>query len=199
MKTKIDILLATYNGAQYISEQIESIINQTNTNWNLIIRDDGSVDNTINIIEGYVSLYPDQITFVKDTQINLGASMNFSKLVESSNAEYIMFCDQDDIWKSNKIEITLNEIKKLEYPGHDKLPLMVFSDLSIVDENLNVIAESLWKFQKLDPNISQTLYQILAQNVVTGCTIMINKQAATQFFPVPTKHILHDHWIAVNI
>lgn len=199
MKIKIDILLATYNGEKYIAEQIDSIMNQTYKDWNLIIRDDGSTDNTTKIIEEYKRLYPSKITLLKNNDKNLGASMNFSKLVEYSNADYIMFCDQDDIWQSDKIKTTFNEMKRLENSQNNKIPLMVFSDLTIVDENLNIIAKSFWNSQKLDPIISQSLYKILAQNVVTGCTIMINKKAAKQFFPIPTKYILHDHWVAINI
>jgi glycosyltransferase involved in cell wall biosynthesis len=196
---QIDILLATYNGEKYLSEQIESILNQTHEEWILRIRDDGSTDKTVEIISTYTSKYPDKIALIKDSEKNLGATLNFSRLMEKSDAEYIMFCDQDDIWMNNKIEITLAKMKELETEYSNTVPLMVFSDLTVVDEKLNEVEKSFWNFQKIEPNISKNLYEIMAQNVVTGCTMMFNNKALTLCKPIPTKDILHDHWVAVNV
>jgi len=195
----IDILMATYNGSKYIQEQLNSILEQTYSNWNLIIRDDGSSDNTIEIIKKYIEKYPLKIKLIEDNYKNIGITMNFSKLVEYSTSNYIMFCDQDDVWKKNKIEKTFSQMKNLENKVNIAMPLLVFSDLTTVDNKLNIINESFWKSQKINPEISKNLYQVLAQNVVTGCTIMINKKSKEQFFPISTKNILHDHWLVVNI
>jgi glycosyltransferase involved in cell wall biosynthesis len=199
MGKKINILLASFNGEKYLRAQLNSIFKQTYSHWKLIIRDDGSTDQTIKIVEEYIERYPEKIELLKDGKENLGPTLNFSELMSYSKANYIMFADQDDIWLPHKIDITLNKIKMLEQEYSSSTPLMVFSDLKVVDNNLNVKAESMWKHQKLDPNITKSLYKILAQNVVTGCSMMINQAAKKVACPIPTKNVLHDHWIAINV
>jgi glycosyltransferase involved in cell wall biosynthesis len=195
----ITILLATYNGESYLQEQLESLMKQSYQSWTLMIHDDNSTDNTITIIQEYKKRYPDKITFIDDTISFGSASANFNFLLEQCQADYIMFCDQDDIWLPHKIEVTLQKMKQLgNIHGHVK-PLMVFSDLTIVDKNLNTLSESMWKNQNLDPDIIYTLYSILALNVVTGCTVMLNKKATELVSPMPKSDIVHDHWIAVNM
>ena len=107
----IDIVLATYNGEKYVGEQIESIINQTYKDWKLIIRDDGSKDKTAEVIEKYAAK-DNRITIIKDGIGNLGFNGNFTKLLETSSQDYVMICDQDDVWIPEKIEIMFNEISK---------------------------------------------------------------------------------------
>ena len=137
---KIDILLATYNGEKFVKEQIESILNQTYENFNLIISDDASTDNTLNILEEYEK---------KDTRIkvfkkekNKGLIDNFEFLLKNVTSDYFMFSDQDDIWKKDKIEKSINKLKE-ESLG------LVYTDLEIVDEKLNVIYPSYWKYKQI--------------------------------------------------
>ena len=104
MNPKIEILMATYNGEKYIGEQINSIINQTYTNWNLLIRDDGSKDKTLNIIKKYEKM-DNRIILIRDNKDNLGFVKNFEELLKISSSELIMFSDQDDVWKKDKIKI----------------------------------------------------------------------------------------------
>jgi len=96
MDSKVEILLSTYNGAKYLREQFESIIQQDYPHWKLIVRDDGSSDGTLTIINEYIAKYPDKITLVKDDAGNLGHSNSFSKLLRLSTADFVMYCDQDD-------------------------------------------------------------------------------------------------------
>jgi len=194
----IDILLATYNGAKYLDEQIQSIVEQSFQEWILLVHDDNSGDKTTQIIKSYVEKYPKKIKFLDDTKSFGSASANFSYLLKQSKSEYVMFCDQDDIWLSNKVEKSLIEMKILErlYPLQS---LMIFSDLEVVDEKMNTLNKSMWKSECLDPKLINNLYSILALNVVTGCTIMLNNNAGQLVSPIPKNDISHDHWIAVNI
>jgi rhamnosyltransferase len=104
----IAILLSTYNGENYISEQINSIINQTNSNWTLYIRDDGSSDGTLDIITRFVTDYENIVLL--DSSINIGTLESFIWLMQNVNSSYYMFCDQDDIWLPNKIDISFSEL-----------------------------------------------------------------------------------------
>lgn len=195
---QIDILLSTYNGEKYIEEQLNSILNQTDSRWKIIIRDDGSSDSTLNIIKSYISKYPDKIFLFKDDKGNLGSTLSFFALIENCESEYIMLCDQDDVWLDNKVEITLKEMSNLEL-SFGKIPLMVFTDLIIVDKKLTPLSDSLIKSQKLDTSIIDNPTKLAAMNVVAGCTTMINRVSIKYLLPMTSKNIIHDQWMAINI
>jgi len=193
----INILLAAYNGENYITEQIHSILKQTYTNWILIIRDDGSSDRTIEIIKLFIERYPEKIKLIKDNLGNLGVRQNFTKLLEYSDADYIMFSDQDDVWLPHKIEITLKKVKELEKIHGSEVPLLLHTDLKVTDRNLKVFSDSYWKYQKINPSKGKYLNRLLIQNTITGCTAMINKKLKDLAIPIPEASIMHDWWLAL--
>lgn len=195
---KVAILLSTYNGEEHLEELLDSLLSQNSDNWTLFIRDDGSSDNTLIIIESYHKRYFDKINVLVDDLGNIGSTLSFATLLQSCNSDYIMLCDQDDIWLSNKIDLTLNIMLDLE-KSYENEPLMVFTDLKEVDNNLHVISESFIKSQKMFPEIVNNYIKLLALNVVAGCTMMINRVALDYVLPIPSKNIIHDQWIAVNI
>ena len=191
---KIDILLATYNGEKFVKEQIESILNQTYENFNLIISDDASTDNTLNILEEYEK---------KDTRIkvfkkekNKGLIDNFEFLLKNVTSDYFMFSDQDDIWKKDKIEKRINKLKE-ESLG------LVYTDLEIVDEKLNVIYPSYWKYKQIYKKIIKynNFEALYLNNFVTGCTILAKSKYIKDILPLPrnSKFVLHDYWTALII
>jgi len=192
----IGIVLALYNGERYLEEQLDSILAQTYTEWKLYICDDGSTDKSLSVVKKYANLYPEKIIIMEHQKPNVGATLNFSRLACYIKEQYIMFCDQDDIWVDKKVEISYNAIKKLE-SNDTKTPALFFCDLQVIDESGNIKAASFWRDQKLDPRLSQDLYSLLALNVVTGSTIIINNALKSVTFPIPTPHIVHDHWLAV--
>lgn len=193
--SKVDILLATYNGANFLKIQLESIVNQSHTNWKLLIRDDGSTDDTVSIIQLYCQKYPEKMIWINDGKGNVGPKTNFSILMENSNSDYIFFADQDDFWLPQKIEITLKKIIAIEN-NQKEIPCFVFSDLSMADENLNIVAHSLWKKDKLNPK-RVALGNLLMQNVPYGCAMAVNKTLLNIGTPISSKAILHDHWLVL--
>lgn len=193
---KIDILLATYNGEVFLEDQIQSLLSQSYTNWNLLIRDDGSSDNTVEIIKKYVRKYPEKIKFIQDTIKNSGPAGNFSTLLQYSESDYVMFCDQDDVWVADKVESMYKELIIMESKFGKETPLLVHSDLFVTDNNLNIIAQSMFKFQNLNP-LATNLNQLLVQNNVTGCTVIINKALVQKATPIPREVIMHDWWLAL--
>lgn len=195
----IDILLATYNGEKFLEEQLNSIFNQSFQDFTLLIRDDGSTDSTMSILQNYQQKHPHQVTFITDKLGNLGSSKSFLVLLENSTNDYIMLCDQDDIWEKNKIALIMTKMDELEQVYHSITPLLVFSDMIVVDKNLNILNASFWKLQKLNPDIAFDWKKLLAQNVITGCTIMINRAAKRVSFPYVFEEMQHDHWIGVNV
>jgi glycosyltransferase involved in cell wall biosynthesis len=194
----VDIVLATYNGDKYLEEQIDSILGQTFVDWNLIIRDDKSEDKTLQIIKKYVQKYPKKIFLIQDDEADsrLGASQNFSKLLKYSSAEYILFSDQDDIWLDNKIKYSLEHMWNLESSKGKALPILIHTDLSIVKANLELIHPSYWQHQYLDPQRSE-LNHFLVRNLITGCTVVVNRALKNLAIPVPDAAYMHDWWLAL--
>lgn len=194
----IDILLATYNGEKFISEQIQSIINQTYLDWKLIIHDDGSTDETVKIIKRIQAEYPNKIKLINDQLCFGEAKSNFEHLLKLSLSKYIMFCDQDDVWDKNKIQLSLNKLLHLEKLNKNQ-PILVHTDLSVVDSKLNLINKSMWSLQKTNPEWSKKLNISLIQNSVTGCTIIMNQHAKEISLPIPQNAIMHDWWILLSV
>lgn len=177
MDESVTILLATYNGEKYISHQLNSILSQSYTNWHLIIRDDVSKDNTPDIIEKYRELYPDKIEVLNNSGINKGSLLNFGTLLQAAgNARYIMFCDQDDEWLINKIEVTFLKMRELEKKYGLSYPIMIYTNFQYVDEHLKIIRSKA----EFDVNRIKNFgfSHLLAQNPVYGCTGMINRSLA---------------------
>ncbi len=192
---KITILLATYNGGKFLFQQLDSILKQTNQNWKLLIHDDNSTDNTVDIIRQYQKQYPSKIQFIDDDVSFGNASTNFSFLLEHVDTEYIMLCDQDDVWVANKIELTLQKMQDME-KHYQNTPILIHTDLTVVDEELKVISKSYWDYQHLDPS-KDSLNRLLVQNTITGCTVMINRELANMALPIPNNVIMHDWWLGL--
>ena len=193
----IAILMATYNGEKYIREQLESILHQSNQEWELFIHDDGSADRTVEIISKYAEANPQRIHVVEG-EASGGAKKNFFYLMKNVSAPYVMFSDQDDVWLKEKIEKTYEAIRRTEKrTGKDK-PVLAFTDLKVVDQELNTVAERMSKSQQLNPRRT-TFKESLIQNIVTGCTIMINRACAEKSLAVfdMDKIIMHDWWLAL--
>lgn len=189
---KVDILLATYNGEKYLKEQIDSILGQTHSDFRLLISDDGSTDDTRKILEEYKNKDSRIQVFFQES--NLGVVKNFEFLLKKVESKYYMFSDQDDIWKAEKIEKSLNKIE------NDNCDL-VYSDLEVVDEKLNVTYESYWKLKGIYNKIKKynNFESLYLNNFVTGCTIISKKELIDTYLPLPntSKYVLHDYWISL--
>jgi len=195
---KTDILLSTYNGALFLEELMRSLYAQTFPDWRLFIRDDGSSDNTTRLLEAYRQKDPQRIIILDNQKKHLGPKKSFEELLKKSDADYIMFCDQDDVWLPDKIQNTLAKMKELEqtYPGQ---PVMVFTDLKVTDKNLQVLHPSFWKYTNVRPENVRNIYKLLINTPVVGCTVMINKNVKPVVLPFPEQAVMHDWWIALNV
>lgn len=193
----VAVLLAVYNGERYLKQQIDSILNQSYTNVKIIIRDDGSTDNSTDIIKDYCKNYPEKIILLEGKPTG-SAAKNFAELLKTcdDSFDYIMFCDQDDVWLLDKIEKTLAAMKSAEGESTE-IPVLVHTDLKVADCNLNVINESFFKFQKLNQK-EISLPKLLVKNYVTGCTVMINKALRQRCVAIPYGCIMHDWWLALT-
>lgn len=196
---KVEILLATYNGEKYLKDQIKSILNQTYQNWNLLIRDDGSTDNTLKIINDLKNKYPDRVNIIEGGNRRLGACQNFHKLLKCSKAKYILFCDQDDIWLKDKIEISMKKILELEMNYGKNYPILIHTNMKLLDRYNNIISNSFWADFSINPEKMYIPEILFTQNIIFGCTILINESAKKVILPIPTDTVMHDEWISLKL
>ena len=189
---KVEILLATYNGAQYLREQLESIVNQDYKDWVVRTCDDASTDGTYDILKEYQEKYPDKFIITKNERGFGSAKKNFMNLIKNSTCDYVMCCDQDDVWLPNKISWTLQAMEENE---QGDMPVLVHTDLKVVDADLNVLSESFFEHSNFRKEFE--LNEILIQNFVTGCTMMMNRPMATLMSRVEDcdSILMHD-WVA---
>ncbi len=161
---RITVLLSSYNGEKYIEEQLNSIINQTVDDVSIIVRDDGSKDETVKILETYAQ--QGKIKWYSGE--NLGCAKSFWNLLcNCDESDYYAFCDQDDVWDNDKLEIAVNMLEKED----SDIPLLYFSDVRVTDSTLNVISDRM-------VNIMPISYpHSLIKNVAPGCTYVFNNKA----------------------
>lgn len=196
----INIIMCTYNGERYISEQIQSIVDSSVKDWRLMIFDDQSTDHTIQIIEKYQEKYSGQI-YYKVNQKKQGVVLNFLKGIYEVGAQMnehdlIMLCDQDDFWNTDKIRKTWNGMQELISAYGNNMPLLVCTDVTVVDDTMKVLNPSFRKMnhyhiKKLD------LPHLLMENKVQGCTVMINRTMAGMLDRLPQTAVMHDSWLAL--
>ena len=187
---KVNILMSTYNGQQFLAEQIRSIQEQSYTDWTLFIRDDGSSDNTKEILKDFEHQDSRIHLIDNDKSDNLGVIKSFHKLVNHDRADYYFFSDQDDVWLPNKLELSL---KEAQYYLAD-LPLMVYMDLKVVNQDLKIMTESMVKSQSHHANTE--LVQELTENTVTGGVAMIN-HALAEMWQETDDILMHDWYLAL--
>lgn len=193
----VDILLSTYNGEKYLNDLLLSLTKQTYTNWRLLIRDDGSSDATLFLIESFEKLHSGKVRLIRDDLGNLGPSQSFNKLLMYSNAPFISFCDQDDFWEPDKLKIQITRMLETEERFGRNMPVLVHGDLTVCDDNLKVVYNSFWEFQHIYPEKMKDIKCLLIQNFVTGCTMMINRKLANVAGPIPENALMFDWWFAL--
>ncbi len=196
---KIEVLMAVYNGSAYIREQIDSILNQTYENWHLTISDDGSTDGTDLIADEYAAKYPEQITRVYSGVRFGNARDHFMWLSENCTSRYMLYSDQDDVFNPEKMSRLMDAMQNAERQWGRDLPILVFSDQTVVDENLNVIEPSLMRCQKQAFD-SFDYHALLIQNVVTGGAMMVNRPLCSLAVQCCSREriIMHDWWMAAT-
>ncbi|MGT2784731.1 glycosyltransferase family 2 protein [Streptococcus merionis] len=187
---KVTILMATYNGERYLAEQIESIRKQSFRDWTLLIRDDGSTDQTRQIIADYEQLDARIRLITPNSFDNYGVIKSFFTLLKHEKADYYFFSDQDDVWLPDKLQIQLEAAQTYS----KQTPLLIYTDLKVVDQELHVMHESMIRTQSDHANTS--LRQELTENTVTGGTMMIN-HALAQLWTDTDDLLMHDWYLAL--
>lgn len=194
---KISIALCTYNGEKYLLEQLKSIASQTRKPDELVVCDDKSTDTTLDILHSFKEKCGFQVR-IYENDSNVGTIRNFEKAIRLCEGDVIALSDQDDVWKTNKLEMIAATFEKNPDVGY------VFSDAELVDERLIPFHKRLWK----SVGFHRRLYKeflageqylcLLRQHIVTGATMAFKSSLRSLLFPFPTDTIwIHDGWIAL--
>lgn len=173
----ISVCIPTYNGEKFLKPQVDSVLSQLSQDDEIIVSDDGSSDNTIEILESY-----------KDRRIKIfknsrkGVISNIENALQNSIGEYIFLCDQDDVWVENKVSIIMKAIVESD---------LVISDCYVTDQNLNIIYESFYK----QNNSKNNKWLALLKNPYLGCCMAFKRKVLDAALPFPAKIPMHDIWI----
>jgi hypothetical protein len=152
----------------------------------------------VRTIRDWEARYPDQIRLIGLPPLgNIGVVRSYSSLLEASSADYVMLADQDDIWLPEKVRLTLKAMKDRELEGVGSKPILVHTDLTLVDEDLRPLALSFWRYQGLAPGGRRPFSRIMVENIVWGCTAMLNRSLVDTVGRIPATTEHHDWWIAL--
>lgn len=198
---RVLVLLPVWNGARWLGGQLDSILAQRDVEVTILCRDDGSTDDSPAVLQRYRQQFPEQVQIIEDEEGNLGASGSFSRLMQHALEHEldrepdstVALADQDDIWHPERLSVTLAALREAAAPGR---PVLVHSDLRVVDEHLEPVALSLARYQGLQPRRRGLPAQLLG-NAVTGCTALMNRELLQLALPVPEEAVMHDWWLSL--
>lgn len=195
----VTIVLATFNGARYLPEQIASLAAQSFRDWRLLARDDGSSDGTDNVLADWAR-QDRRVEIIADRLGPIGPAANFGVLLDQARqrrAYATLLADQDDIWHPEKIARQLALLEKLEDRAPAGTPILIHGDLEVVSDSLRPICRSLMRYQRLRHEETDPLRTLLVQNFITGCSAMANRALLELACPVPSSVVMHDWWLGL--
>ena len=180
----IQVLLSTFNGARYLQPLLDSVLAQDVGGLSVLVRDDGSADETVALLDACAATHPGVRVLRGE---NIGFARSFMRLLEASSsaAQYIAFCDQDDVWQPGKLARAVNGLSHCP----PEVPALYCSRLTVVDERLNPLGRSPIPKKEL------SFRNALVENRLAGCTMLMN-QAARRILlrAIPENLVAHDWW-----
>jgi hypothetical protein len=199
MRMKISVAMCTYNGAEFLPAQLESIIAQSRPPDEIVICDDGSTDDSEPLIKRFVAGSSSPV-ITRFNKQNLGSRKNFEQAISLCTGDFIALSDQDDVWREDKLQMIESAFQKNQNAG------LVFSNAEIVDENLRYLDRRMWNEVGFDLDKRKLVEQGRALDVlitgwtVTGATMAFRSEYRNLSLPIPTDiQMIHDGWIALTI
>jgi len=196
----IFILLATFNGAKFLPELLQSLIDQEYTNWILLVRDDGSTDQTHHFLQNF-ALTQSKMRWLFDDFGRLGVTKSFEQLMGAAlcqGANFFALCDQDDVWLPKKLaelRVALCDDQAGGFQFIDLNPALAYSDLTVVGADLKLKSHSFFKMNHSGGAWRNPSYWLLSHNLVPGCAMLGNRALIERSLPFPNEAIIHDWWL----
>jgi glycosyltransferase involved in cell wall biosynthesis len=191
--TTCDVILAVFNGQTYLPAMLDSLLSQTTPDFNVLVRDDGSRDGSLAILESYKARFDGRLSVITGEPSG-SATANFAILMRETRADYVLLADQDDVWKPEKVELTLRSLKEAEVKYGKSTPIYFATDIAVVNKDLEVISASYWKWKRLRPSMMSKLSQSLICVPIQGMASGMNRALLDLSNPVAEKAISHDWW-----
>lgn len=198
LQPRISVALCTYNGGGFLSEQLRTLAEQTLRPYEIVVFDDGSIDQTREVLERFRKNNPQMGVRIEVNPHRLGPARNFERAIGACGGEIIALCDQDDVWMPEKLAVIAREFERNPELG------LVFSDADICDEAGNPLGYRLWRSVGFGGRLRRRAERggafdvILRQNVVTGATLAFAARLRDLVLPIDPGW-MHDGWIALLI
>ncbi|WP_336754002.1 glycosyltransferase family 2 protein [Paraburkholderia tropica] len=191
----VSIALATYNGARYLPELLASIESQTWPRLELVVSDDGSTDDTLDVLRNWRGALTIRIVSSGE---RLGIVGNFGRAVAGCEGAYVALADQDDVWSADKIEDMVRALRAQESQRGHALPMLAYCDIEVVDHTLSRISKSYFDQNGKSRDASR-LRDFLLSNHIPGCSMLLNRAAIELATPFPAGIVMHDWWLAMVV
>ncbi len=193
------IVLAVHNGTEFLEPFVASLRRQTVPSWRLLVRDDASTDGTGELV-ARLAREDRRICLLESDRRRLGALGSFSWLLQRAydgGAKYVFPADCDDIWHPQKLELQLAELRRAERSEHGCRPALAYSDLTVVNRQLQVVSESFFRCSRLRHGPAQAFETLLGRSFVLGCACAVNRRLLEFALPIPQCVPMHDWWLAL--
>jgi len=196
--SNVFVVLSTYNGGAYVRPLIDSVRRQSLADWTLLVRDDGSSDQTVRLLREAAA--EDRRIVLLEGRQRQGASASFGSLMQSAyemGAEYLLLADQDDVWHDDKLQRLLDRMRLGEASAGRHSPHLVYSDLIVVDAQMQTIHPSFLRHSRLRHGEDRPLQTLLGRCFVLGCACILNRPLLELALPLPETAASHDWWVAL--
>ena len=180
-RPNISVCMTVYNGAEFIRQQIQSVLDELTGDDELIIHDDLSTDETVKVVAEFVA---DRRVKFRKNEKKLGVVKNFERTLQEARGDYVFLCDQDDIWLPGKVDACINALK---------VHTLVVTDCVVVDQNLNVISPSFFELRHSGPGVLKNI----CKNTFLGCCMAFRRELLDIGLPIPSKMPMHDMWLGL--
>jgi glycosyltransferase involved in cell wall biosynthesis len=190
--------MPAYNCAAWIDEFLESLVAQDCTGWRIVARDDASTDNTASRLIEWQSRLGDRMMIVEGSgERNLGMIGNYNAVLAATTSPLVMLADPDDVWRRNKISLTVSAMRKAEAEFGATTPLLVCTDAEIVDHQLRPMAESFWQWSRINPAFAGRFHKLVVESPVLSATSMVNRALLDRAMPLTGGASCPDWWLAL--
>lgn len=193
----VDIVLPTYNCAAWLDDFMESLLAQDEADWRIVVRDDASTDATVDRLTGWCDRLGGRMVILdQDCSRNLGVIGNNNAVLAATTARWVMLADPDDIWLPGKMSRSLAAIRAVETESGVATPVAVCTDAEVVDNDLRQLADSYWRWCRIDPDIRR-VPRLALESPALSSTMTVNRALLDVALPLPAGAAYQDWWPAM--
>jgi glycosyltransferase involved in cell wall biosynthesis len=192
----MEVVLATCNGEAHLEAQLQSVWDQQRRPDHLLVFDDRSSDGTMDILQQWALRQPGWLELLPSQPQRLGPRDAFNHLLQATTAPYVALCDQDDIWLPQRLSRGLKLLQREEQRRGVDAALLLHSDAELINAQEESLGQTLWQWLGIRDQQPSPLHLAL-RNVVSGCTMLVNRALLDQALPIPPQAVMHDHWLAL--